>query len=175
MLFKPNATNRRPKNQKLQMKKLRTLLLKKRRKTLQKEMKKFLQRTFLSQRYVRSVERQHISFIIPKTDIIFQGVDDDDSMDVPLSQFPFSDDDNNDNENNDNDDSFINDDVKDEEFVALKEKKPRGRPPSKKDHTLYECKECNKILTTYSGLKVHLRRHTGADLAKCKVKCHVLE
>ncbi|XP_019757245.1 zinc finger protein 91 isoform X3 [Dendroctonus ponderosae] len=98
----------------------------------------------------------------------------DDSMDIPLSQFPFSDDDVNDDDDNDEDyngeDALAKEDAKDEDFVVkeVKEKRPRGRPPSKKDHTLYECKECNKILTTYSGLKVHLRRHTGSDLSKCK-------
>ncbi|XP_066260460.1 zinc finger protein 420-like [Euwallacea similis] len=96
---------------------------------------------------------------------------DEDSMDVPLSQFPFSDEDNEDDDEDreDADDSFCEkDDTKDHDIDETKEKKPRGRPPSKKDSTLYECKECNKILTTYTGLKVHLRRHTGADLAKCK-------
>lgn len=97
-------------------------------------------------------------------------------MDIPLSQFPFSDDDVNDDDDHDDDfneeDAIAKEDAKDEDFVVkeIKAKRPRGRPPSKKDHTLYECKECNKILTTYSGLKVHLRRHTGSDLAKCKVR-----
>ncbi|XP_050307631.1 zinc finger protein 420-like [Anthonomus grandis grandis] len=88
----------------------------------------------------------------------------DDSMDVPLSKFQFSD-----NDNNADDTADINDDANDEDFVVgvPKSKKPRGRPPlNKKDHTLYECKECNKILTTYSGLNIHLRRHTG-ELNKC--------
>lgn len=88
-----------------------------------------------------------------------------DSMDIPLSQFPFSDDDDN---AIDNDDGFGNEDDTDKDFVVEKEKKRRGRPPGKKDGTLYECKECNKILTTYCGLRIHMRRHTGADLAKCK-------
>lgn len=86
-------------------------------------------------------------------------------MDIPLSQFPFSDYEEDDVENHA--DETEKEDTKDEDF-EVKEKKPRGRPP-KKDNTLYKCKECDKILTTYTGLKVHLRRHTGADLARCKV------
>ncbi|CAH1127829.1 unnamed protein product [Ceutorhynchus assimilis] len=90
--------------------------------------------------------------------------DTEDSMDIPLSQFPFSD-------NDDNfDDSISNEDEEEMALVVKQEKRPRGRPPSKKDSTLYECKHCRKILTTHAGLKLHLRKHTGIDLAQCKTR-----
>lgn len=40
---------------------------------------------------------------------------------------------------------------------------------SKKEKGRFECKFCFKVMTTFVGLKIHMRRHTGADLAKCKV------
>ncbi|XP_030765393.1 zinc finger protein 189-like [Sitophilus oryzae] len=91
---------------------------------------------------------------------------DDDSADLlPLSQFPFSDDDvdrdNNDVEN-------YSSESKNDCF-AEQPKRKRGRPRKKEPTTLYECKECSKVLTTYYGLRVHMRKHTGAELASCNV------
>lgn len=37
------------------------------------------------------------------------------------------------------------------------------------EKALFECKQCPKVLTTYMGLKVHMRRHTGYDLVNCNV------
>lgn len=33
----------------------------------------------------------------------------------------------------------------------------------------YLCKFCNKTMSTYNGYRIHLRRHTGEDMADCKV------
>lgn len=67
----------------------------------------------------------------------------------------------------------------DEDFtIALEGKKTKGRKKKKvksedgqqdKDKTLYECKECSKVMTTYLGLKIHMRKHTGADLSTCNI------
>ena len=62
----------------------------------------------------------------------------------------------------DEDEDEEEDDVLEEYF------KPKARP-TKKDKVTYECKYCYKIMTTFVGLKIHMRRHTGSDLAKCKV------
>lgn len=34
---------------------------------------------------------------------------------------------------------------------------------------LYECGFCKKLLSTLLGLRIHMRRHTGDNLAKCEV------
>ncbi|XP_057665944.1 zinc finger protein 420-like isoform X1 [Diorhabda carinulata] len=67
----------------------------------------------------------------------------------------------------------------DEDFtIALEEKKTKGRKKKKvktedtqddKDKALYECKECSKVMTTYLGLKIHMRKHTGSDLSTCNL------
>lgn len=57
----------------------------------------------------------------------------------------------------DNDD----DDDDDESLEKLNEKN--------KDKALYECKECSKVMTTYVGLQIHMRRHTGNGLVSCNV------
>jgi hypothetical protein len=64
--------------------------------------------------------------------------------------------------NEDDDDDEDEEDALDEYF------KPKTKS-SKKDKGTYECKYCFKIMTTFVGLKIHMRRHTGSDLAKCKV------
>lgn len=33
----------------------------------------------------------------------------------------------------------------------------------------FECKYCGKVLTTHMGLRIHIRRHTGRNLANCEV------
>lgn len=33
----------------------------------------------------------------------------------------------------------------------------------------FECKFCNKVMTTSIGLSIHMRRHTGHNLANCEV------
>lgn len=33
----------------------------------------------------------------------------------------------------------------------------------------HECKYCNKVLTTFVGLQIHMRRHTGHNLQPCGV------
>ncbi|XP_001809587.2 zinc finger protein ZFP2 [Tribolium castaneum] len=63
----------------------------------------------------------------------------------------------------------INEDEDDDDDDALEEYfKPKTKT-SKKDKGTYECKFCFKIMTTFVGLKIHMRRHTGSDLAKCKL------
>ncbi|CAH0557337.1 unnamed protein product [Brassicogethes aeneus] len=57
-------------------------------------------------------------------------------------------------------------DDKDDVLFKVNTRKER---PEKKDKAIYECKECSKIMTTYVGLKIHMRRHTGDDLAVCKL------
>jgi KRAB domain-containing zinc finger protein len=64
--------------------------------------------------------------------------------------------------NEDDDDDEDEEDALDEYF------KPKTKS-SKKDKGTYECKYCFKIMTTFVGLKIHMRRHTGSDLAKCKL------
>lgn len=40
---------------------------------------------------------------------------------------------------------------------------------SKMENGLYECNFCKKLLSTPLGLRTHLRRHTGKNLARCEV------
>lgn len=63
----------------------------------------------------------------------------------------------------------INEDDDEQEDDMLEEYfKPKTKTV-KKDKGRYECKYCFKVMTTFVGLKIHMRRHTGSDLAKCKV------
>ncbi|XP_050501833.1 zinc finger protein 852-like [Diabrotica virgifera virgifera] len=90
--------------------------------------------------------------------------------------------DHDDNVFNDFPPSDIDNDDNDEDFTLtnVKEKKPkkeRKKRKSKqvddngteKDKATYECKECSKVMTTYIGLKIHMRKHTGTDLATCNI------
>lgn len=38
------------------------------------------------------------------------------------------------------------------------------------DDSRFECKFCGKVLTTHMGLRIHMRRHTGRNLANCEVR-----
>lgn len=40
---------------------------------------------------------------------------------------------------------------------------------NKAENGLYECNFCKKLLSTSLGLRIHLRRHTGKNLARCEV------
>lgn len=83
----------------------------------------------------------------------------DDHNDV-FNDFPFSD---------DEDDDDV--DGADDDFLTAikKDKTNKTKKTEEKDKALYQCKECTKVMTTYLGLKIHMRRHTGADLSFCKV------
>lgn len=37
------------------------------------------------------------------------------------------------------------------------------------DDGMFPCNFCGKVLTTHMGLRIHMRRHTGHNLAKCEV------
>nr|CAH7748700.1 unnamed protein product [Callosobruchus chinensis] len=91
---------------------------------------------------------------------------DDDVMNG--NDFPFSDD--GDDRGDDSDADF----VKEEPKAGLKRKSTdkkgkRGKRKKEDGKALYECKECNKFMTTYLGLRIHMRRHTGSDLSMCKL------
>ncbi|XP_049822361.1 zinc finger protein 470-like isoform X3 [Aethina tumida] len=81
---------------------------------------------------------------------------------------------NNDDTNNDdsffdtNDHSELSDNETDnvDDLFNVKSKKDKT---DVKDKAVYECKECSKFMTTYVGLKIHMRRHTGDDLQTCKL------
>ncbi|KAJ8960781.1 hypothetical protein NQ318_020075 [Aromia moschata] len=93
------------------------------------------------------------------------GFNDDDNLDNDnFNDFPFSD---NDDDHGDSEDDFLVH-VKKEK----KGKKKKGEEEGDKDKILYECKECSKMMTTYIGLKIHMRRHTGADLSFCDIQSH---
>lgn len=63
----------------------------------------------------------------------------------------------------------IHEDGDDEHTDSLEEYfKPKTKS-KKKEKGTFECKFCCKIMTTFVGLKIHMRRHTGDDLVKCKV------
>ncbi|XP_023017036.1 uncharacterized protein isoform X2 [Leptinotarsa decemlineata] len=79
-----------------------------------------------------------------------------------LEDFPMSDGDDRD----DSDGDFIFEEDLDKDKKSSKKKK---NSPKVDDKAIYECKECTKVMTTYIGLKIHMRRHTGADLSTCKL------
>lgn len=56
--------------------------------------------------------------------------------------------------------------VKKENSVTEEE---NGIPGENRDENKYPCKYCGKILTTSIGLRIHMRRHTGNNLAECEV------
>ncbi|CAH1984917.1 unnamed protein product [Acanthoscelides obtectus] len=92
---------------------------------------------------------------------------DDDVMNG--NDFPFSDD--GDDRGDESDDDFLLDKPKAGPKAKSTEKKGKKgkRKKSDDDKALFECKECNKFMTTYLGLRVHMRRHTGSDLSMCKL------
>lgn len=49
-----------------------------------------------------------------------------------------------------------------DEFEEVKDNIPE-------DNKLLSCKYCSKTLTTAAGLKIHMRKHTGSDLATCEI------
>ncbi|GJQ86443.1 hypothetical protein Trydic_g10350 [Trypoxylus dichotomus] len=51
----------------------------------------------------------------------------------------------------------------------LKDSFSNGENQDKSDNDKYECKFCSKVLSTYVGLKIHVRRHTGSNLHACDV------
>ncbi|KAJ8920878.1 hypothetical protein NQ315_015671 [Exocentrus adspersus] len=79
-----------------------------------------------------------------------------DNTDIFNDDFIYSDDDSEDDE-----DDFL--------AALKKERGSKSKAYGEKDKTFYHCPECNKAMTTYLGLKIHMRRHTGADLSFCKL------
>ncbi|XP_060518898.1 zinc finger protein 84-like isoform X2 [Cylas formicarius] len=88
-----------------------------------------------------------------------QGDADGDSMDVPLNQFPFSD-----GEDDDGNFEFDN-----EDYNELENKAEGNNMSKANDAVSFECKECNKVMNSYTGLRIHMRKHNGSDLANCKL------
>ncbi|CAG9865144.1 unnamed protein product [Phyllotreta striolata] len=71
-----------------------------------------------------------------------------------------------------NDFPMSNDDSDEDFSMSLDEEdkkrsSKRRERAEEKDKALYQCKECTKVMTTYIGLKIHMRKHTGADLSTC--------
>ncbi|KAJ8970681.1 hypothetical protein NQ317_012363 [Molorchus minor] len=114
-------------------------------------------RTEIKQEVVPPVENSVPGENVRNTnlEIMSHDIIDNDSF---VNDFPFSDEDDN---HADSDDDFL--------LEVTKEKKIRKKRGVGKDETIYECKECSKTMTTYLGLKVHMRRHTGSDLSVCKL------
>ncbi|KAG5885376.1 hypothetical protein JTB14_023763 [Gonioctena quinquepunctata] len=77
-----------------------------------------------------------------------------------LDDFPISDGD----DRADSDDDFVFEEPSEKDKKSPKKKKSRTEETNK---AMFECKECSKVMTTYIGLKIHMRRHTGADLSTC--------
>lgn len=42
------------------------------------------------------------------------------------------------------------------------------------DENKFPCKFCGKVLTTSIGLRIHMRRHTGNNLAECEVSLFII-
>lgn len=72
------------------------------------------------------------------------------------------------NDTDDNNENYI-DTSELENNVLHREDGVKTRNVTKRDGRSFQCKYCFKVLTTFPGLRIHMRRHTGANLYCCRV------